>query len=659
MAVRTKTQLKADTLTRVPDNQIGEVSPEDIRDVVEDIVDSAGFGEDYTSAEKSKLNSVAAGAEVNVQSDWNASSGDAFIQNKPTNRLIPSGGTTGQVIKKDSATDYDVSWQDDTGGGGGGGATNLSVTNRDTDSLDIASSTGNDAEVPSATRALAGLQSAADKTKLDGIAQGAEVNVQSDWNASSGDAQILNKPTIPAAQVQTDWNATAGLAEILNKPGAVSETEEGLFTAGNFIKLQDVFEDVSISGNTITFTQFDGNTETITLPSSGGGATDLALANRTGTSLDITSSTGDDARLPSASTTQAGLQSAADKTKLNGIAQGAEVNVQSDWNATGGDAFIRNKPTMLGGGGGATWTRIYSFNPGNTNTRITSNETGLQPLRPAATFSTTLGSTHRDNLLKFSMRINDGWIEVMMRASEWIDARTYGSTATSINSTDDCWLIAGPSTNGAWVPSTRNRGGGGGWRGTFFGAFGKDASSGSDIVLFLNGQSTGQATGAVIYVIELYVDMLEFGGSSGGTTPTGTHHPLFLAYGSDNSSRTEAPTGADAKAIGRSVEAADGTLSPYILTAPSAPAGSPNVYRRWFIFLPSDKRISALSILQTDGETVLNPLSSFRLYDGSDADSNPDTFTIAGETGNFVVYASNRPVNTLYGGTVTITTIDN
>ena len=38
----------------------------------------------------------------------------------------------------------------------------------------------------------------ADHTKLNGIAAGAEVNVQSDWNASSGDAQILNKPTIPS-----------------------------------------------------------------------------------------------------------------------------------------------------------------------------------------------------------------------------------------------------------------------------------------------------------------------------------------------------------------------------------------------------------------------------------------------------------------------------
>lgn len=42
---------------------------------------------DYTTAEKNKLAGIAANAEVNVQSDWNATSGDAFIKNKPT---IPS-----------------------------------------------------------------------------------------------------------------------------------------------------------------------------------------------------------------------------------------------------------------------------------------------------------------------------------------------------------------------------------------------------------------------------------------------------------------------------------------------------------------------------------------------------------------------------------------
>jgi hypothetical protein len=42
--------------------------------------------------------------------------------------------------------------------------------------------------------------------------------VNADWNATSGLAQILNKPTIPAAQVNSNWNATSGLSQILNKP---------------------------------------------------------------------------------------------------------------------------------------------------------------------------------------------------------------------------------------------------------------------------------------------------------------------------------------------------------------------------------------------------------------------------------------------------------
>jgi hypothetical protein len=42
-----------------------------------------------------------------------------------------------------------------------------------------------------------------EKNKLAGIAAGAEVNVNADWNAVSGDAQILNKPSIPAAVTQT------------------------------------------------------------------------------------------------------------------------------------------------------------------------------------------------------------------------------------------------------------------------------------------------------------------------------------------------------------------------------------------------------------------------------------------------------------------------
>jgi hypothetical protein len=60
--------------------------------------------------------------------------------------------------------------------------------------------------------------------------------VNSDWNATTGVAQILNKPTlatvaisgsyadltskptIPAAQVNSDWNAISGISQILNEP---------------------------------------------------------------------------------------------------------------------------------------------------------------------------------------------------------------------------------------------------------------------------------------------------------------------------------------------------------------------------------------------------------------------------------------------------------
>lgn len=42
-----------------------------------------------------------------------------------------------------------------------------------------------------------------EKTKLSGIATGAEVNVQSDWTATSGDSQILNKPTTITTAEQT------------------------------------------------------------------------------------------------------------------------------------------------------------------------------------------------------------------------------------------------------------------------------------------------------------------------------------------------------------------------------------------------------------------------------------------------------------------------
>ena len=112
------------------------------------------------------------------------------------------------------------------------GVTNLSALHN-ASTVEIRSSTGTNADIGGASDMQAGILTASQHTKLSGIATGAEVNVQSDWNASSGDAFIENKPTtISSAQatklagidasaevnVQSDFDATTGDAAILNKP---------------------------------------------------------------------------------------------------------------------------------------------------------------------------------------------------------------------------------------------------------------------------------------------------------------------------------------------------------------------------------------------------------------------------------------------------------
>lgn len=61
-------------------------------------------------------------------------------------------------------------------------------------------------DLPASTTALAGLMLPVDKIKLNGIAAGAEVNVNADWNATEGDALILNKPTLATVATSGSYN---------------------------------------------------------------------------------------------------------------------------------------------------------------------------------------------------------------------------------------------------------------------------------------------------------------------------------------------------------------------------------------------------------------------------------------------------------------------
>ena len=75
------------THINVEDGATGDQTNAEIRAAVEAATDSNVF----TDADHTKLNGIAAGAEVNVQSDFNAVSGDAFILNKP---VVGDGGFT-------------------------------------------------------------------------------------------------------------------------------------------------------------------------------------------------------------------------------------------------------------------------------------------------------------------------------------------------------------------------------------------------------------------------------------------------------------------------------------------------------------------------------------------------------------------------------------
>ena len=112
-------------LNAIESGATGDQTNAEIRAAVEAATDSNVF----TDADHAKLNGIAAGAEVNVQSDFNATSGDAVILNKPSipstlNDLTDvntSGAANGKILKYDSSTSKFVI-ADDSGGGGGGGS---------------------------------------------------------------------------------------------------------------------------------------------------------------------------------------------------------------------------------------------------------------------------------------------------------------------------------------------------------------------------------------------------------------------------------------------------------------------------------------------------------------------------------------------------------
>jgi hypothetical protein len=184
------------------------------------------------------------------------------------------------------------------------------------------------------------------------------VQQPSNWNATSGNNQILNKPTIPAAQVNSDWNAVSGVAEILNKPTIpvlpATIVEDVTATAP-----------LSSSGGTtpdISISQADTTTDGY-LSSADWNTFDGKFDTPTGTSSDYLDGTGAPQPFP---TITNGTVTSVAATVPNPTNPAFSVNVPNstttpsvDITANGvvsqyvrGDGSLANFP--LGGGGGAS-----------------------------------------------------------------------------------------------------------------------------------------------------------------------------------------------------------------------------------------------------------------------------------------------------------------
>ena len=176
------------------------------------------------------------------------------------------------------------------------------------------------------------------------------ISQQSDWNQTDSTAgdYIKNKPTsMPASDVSAWAKTSSKPTYTASEVGAIPTSAKGaasgvaeLDTTGKVptSQLPSYVDDVLEYANKASFPT-TGETGKIYVDK----ATNLTWRWGGSAYVEISPSL---ALGETSSTAYAGDKGKALADKLATIAEGAEVNVQSDWNATSGDAFIKNKPTI-------------------------------------------------------------------------------------------------------------------------------------------------------------------------------------------------------------------------------------------------------------------------------------------------------------------------
>lgn len=217
--------------------------------------------------------------------------------------------------------------------------TSLGIPAQDTNTTYTVATTTND-----------GLMASTDKTKLDGIATGANNYTHPAYTSrTSGLYKITVDATghVSAVTAASKSDITAlGIPAQDTTYSVATTSANGLMSSTDKTKL----DGIATGANNYTHPTYTAATSglyKVTVDSSGHVSATTAVAKSDITALGIPAQD-TNTTYSNATTSTAGLMSTADKSKLDGVAANAEVNVQSDWSITdtSSDAYIKNKPDL-------------------------------------------------------------------------------------------------------------------------------------------------------------------------------------------------------------------------------------------------------------------------------------------------------------------------
>jgi uncharacterized protein (TIGR02145 family) len=252
---------------------------------------NSGSGSVITADERAKLNGIEAGAEINVNPDWNAISGDAQILNKPAFSEVASSGDYYDLINLPAI--FDGTW---TSLSGKPTFSSVAINGNYNELVNLPSlfdGTWTNLTGKPAFHAIATTGNYSDLTNKPILSTVANTGNYSD---------LTNKPTLSTVAGSGNYN------DLTNKPTLFDGTWLSLSGKPNF-------HTVATSGN---YNDLTNKPTTITTAQA-----DAIVANTAKRSYPLV-----------------------DETKLAGIQSGAEVNVNPDWNSIAGDSQILNKPTL-------------------------------------------------------------------------------------------------------------------------------------------------------------------------------------------------------------------------------------------------------------------------------------------------------------------------